>query len=52
MISIVMTNGKIDEWEKEEFDDYKYGSKYFIIVRDGVGIGFYNLDYVISIVVK
>ena len=52
MIRIVMTNGKIFEWKKEEFDDYKYDGKFFIIVRNGEWVGFYNLDHVISIIVK
>ena len=50
MIKIVMKNGSLVKWKK--FDDYKYDGKYFIIIRDGNWVGFYNLDHVISIVVK
>lgn len=52
MINIVMTNGESFEWNKTEFDDYKYDSKFFIIIRNGEWIGFYNLEYVSSIIVK
>lgn len=52
MIKIVMANSNIVKWREEEFDDYKYDGKFFIISRKGAMVGFYNLDYVISIIVK
>ena len=42
----------MDVWTKEEWDDYVYDGKYFIIKRNGQWVGMYNLDYVISIIVK
>ena len=52
MIKITMPNVQEVKWSKEEYDNYIYDGKYFIIVKDGKWAGFYNLDAVISIVVK
>ncbi len=52
MIKITMPNAQEVKWSKEEYDNYIYDGKYFIIVKDGKWAGFYNLDAVISIVVK
>lgn len=52
MIKITMTNSKEVKWGKEEYDSYMYDGKFFIIIKDSNWIGFYNLDAVISIVVK
>ena len=49
LIKIVMTNSEEVKWTKEEWDDYVYDGKYFIIKRNGQWVGMYNLDYVISI---
>ena len=52
MIKITMNNSQIVKWSFDEFDNYMTDGKYFIILRDGKWVGFYNLDYVISIIVK
>lgn len=52
LIKIVMANSEEVKWTKEEWDDYVYDGKYFIIKRNGQWVGMYNLDYVISIIVK
>ena len=52
MIKIVMTNSDTVKWCKDEFDDYTYDGKFFIIKRNGEWVGFYNLEYVISIIIK
>lgn len=52
MIRIVLKNGKVLKWKKKEWDDYKYDGKYFIVVKNGNWIGFYNLDNIISIRIK
>ncbi len=52
MIKITMTNSKVVTWHKGEFDDYMYDGKFFIVIRNGEWIGFYNLEHVISIIVK
>lgn len=51
-IRITMINSEEVEWSSTKWDDYLYDGKYFIIKKDGVWVGMYNLDYVISIVVK
>ena len=50
MIRIVMSNGYSCEWSADEYTDYKYDGKFFILIKDEVYVGFYNLNYVISIV--
>ena len=52
LIKIVMTNSEEVEWTKDKWDDYLYDGKYFIIKKDGAWVGMYNLDYIISIIVK
>lgn len=52
MVRIVLKNGKVLKWKKKEWDDYKYDGKYFIVVKNGNWIGFYNLDNIISIRIK
>lgn len=52
MIKIVFKNGSTCKWKKKEYTDYKYDGKCFIVIKDGRWIGFYNMDSVISIVVK
>ena len=52
MITITLTNMEVAEWPACEYDDYKYDGKYFLILRNNRWIGFYNLEHVISIVVK
>ena len=52
MIKITMSNSQTVKWTADEFSDYMYDGKFFIIIRNGQWIGFYNLDHVISIIVK
>lgn len=52
IIKIVMTNSDEIKWTADQWDDYKYNDKFFIIIKDGNMVGFYNLDKVISIIVK
>lgn len=51
MIKITMKNSTVVNWNEGEWDDYKYDGKFFIVIKNGAWIGFYNLDFVISIVV-
>lgn len=51
-IKIAMKNSKQVVWEKDEWDDYIYDGKFFIIKKNNVLVGFYNLDKVISIIVQ
>ena len=45
-IEIVFRNGDMVHYAPEEYTDYKYDGKYFIVIRDKQWIGFYNLDCV------
>lgn len=45
-IEIVFSNGDMVHYAPEEYTDYKYDGKYFIVIRDKQWIGFYNLDCV------
>ena len=45
-ITIVFRNGNMCHYKPEEYTDYKYDAKYFIVIRDKQWIGFYNLDAV------
>lgn len=49
MIKIVLRNGNVVTWDEKSYTDYKYDGKFFIIIRDGQWVGFYNLDCVLSI---
>lgn len=52
MIRITFRNGNIAEWKKKEYTDYKYDGKAFIIVRNGEWVGIYNMDSIISVIIK
>lgn len=54
VIEITLKNGHTAVWEadKGEWDDYAYDGAAFIIKKDGAWIGIYNMDHVISVVVK
>lgn len=52
MIRITFRNGNTAKWKKKEYTDYKYDGKAFIIIRDGEWVGIYNMDSIISVIVK
>ncbi len=52
MIKIVFKNGCIAKWKKEQWTDYKYDGKCFIIIKGEQWVGIYNMDSVVSIIVK
>lgn len=53
-IEVTFKNGHSAMWEtgKGEWDDYAYDGKVFIIKKGGSWVGIYNMDSVISVVVK
>lgn len=51
-IKIAMKNSKQVVWKKDEWDDYMYDGKFFIIKKNNTWVGFYNLDKVVSIIVQ
>lgn len=46
MIEIVLRNGNMAHYNPEDYTDYKYDGKYFIVIYKKQWIGFYNLDCV------
>ena len=46
MIEIVFRNGDMAHYSPDQYTDYRYDGKYFIVIRDRQWIGFYNLDCV------
>lgn len=53
-IEITFNNGHSAVWEasKDEWDDYAYDGMAFIIKKSGAWVGIYNMNHVISVVVK
>ena len=51
-ITIVLRNSQTVVWTKEQWDDYSYDGKAFIIIKDGAWVGIYNFDSIISVAVK
>ena len=43
-IEIVFKNGDVAHYMPDEYTDYKYDGKYFIVILEKQWIGFYNLD--------
>ena len=43
-ITIVFQNGDMCHYRPNEYTDYRYDGKYFIVIRDKQWIGFYNLN--------
>ncbi len=52
MIKIVLKNACVVKWKKGDFTDYKYDGKCFIIIKDEKWVGIYNMDSIISVIVK
>lgn len=52
MIKIVFKNGSVAKWKKKEWMDFKYDGKCFIIIKNEQWVGFYNMDSIISVLVK
>ncbi len=50
-IQIALKNGKLVVWEEDEWDDYSYEEKHFIVKKNNARIGIYNLDEVAAIIV-
>ena len=50
-ITIVFRNGNMCHYTPDEYTDYKYDGKYFIVIYEKQWIGFYNLDTVTYITV-
>lgn len=45
-ITIVFRNEETCRYGPDEYTDYRYDGKYFIVIRDKQWIGFYNLEVI------
>ena len=52
MIEITFKDGDMAHYEPNQYTDYKYDGKYFIVIYNEQWIGFYNLDAVKRIDIK
>ena len=46
VIEIVFRNGDMVHYSPDQYTDYRYDGKYFIVIREKQWIGFYNFDCV------
>ena len=46
MIQITMANGRYICWDKEQYTDYMYDGKVFVIIKDSQWVGIYNINQV------
>lgn len=46
MIQITMVGGNYIEWNKDQYTDYMYDGKVFVIINGSKWIGIYNIDQV------
>ncbi|GEM_PF-864782 len=44
MLHIIMRNGHIINYEPNQFTDYQYDGKFFVVIKGKQWIGLYNLD--------
>lgn len=53
-IMITFANGNTTVWGSahDEWDDYSYDGTAFIVKKGGAYVGIYNMNHIISIVVK
>lgn len=52
MLKIVLKNGDIAEWKEEQFTDYKYDGRSFVVINCGQWVGIYNFDCIMYVVVE
>lgn len=51
-ITVTMKDEKFALWKNDEWDDYTYDGKFFIVMKNHAYVGFYNLDEVRTIIVE
>lgn len=51
-LRIVLKNGSLAKWKPSHYTDYKYDGKCFIVIKGEKWVGIYNMDSIISIIVK
>lgn len=51
-IEIVLMNGDKHVWHEDEWDDYEYDGKMFIIKNAGAWVGMYNINVINNIMIE
>lgn len=51
-IKIFTKSGKLILFNEDDWDDYHYDGKFFTIVKNNIGVCYYNLDRIATIVIK
>lgn len=49
MINITFSNGAFIQWNEDQYTDYMYDGKCFIIIKGQQWVGIYNMDCVRSV---
>lgn len=44
MLHIIMRNGHLINYDENQFTDYQYDGKYFVVIKGKQWVGLYNLD--------
>ncbi len=52
MLKIVFKNGETKKYKPDEFTDYYYDRKVFVVLKKKQWIGIYNIDCVASVEYK
>ena len=52
MIEIAFKDGNFITYKSEEYTDYIYDGKMFIVIFDKQWIGFYNMEYIMYIEIE
>ena len=49
MLNITLSNGAFIQWNKDQFTDYMYDGKCFIVIKGSQWVGIYNMNFVRSV---
>lgn len=49
MIQITFNNGAFISWNKDQYTDYMYDGKCFIIIKESQWVGIYNMSAIRSV---
>lgn len=49
MLNITLSNGSFIQWNKDQFTDYMYDGKCFIVIKGSQWVGIYNMNFVRSV---
>lgn len=49
MLNITLRNGTFIQWREDQYTDYMYDGKCFIVIKNSQWVGIYNIDAVRSV---